>query len=234
MCRLPIAETFVSLQGEGSRLGSPSFFIRAAGCNLRCVWCDTPYASWNPVGESREIVDLLEEAVQSGCTDIVLTGGEPMIFDAIEPLAAGLNRLGKHITIETAGTVFRELECDLISISPKLANSAPPAGTPNNWHARHDKLRLQPEVLQRLISRYDYQLKFVVCPENGERDLNEILEILALLPEVDRGKVYLMPEGTDAEVLRERQKALVPICLQHGLRLAPRLQIELFGNRRGT
>ncbi|MBV6459524.1 MAG: 7-carboxy-7-deazaguanine synthase [Fimbriimonadaceae bacterium] len=234
MSKLPIAETFVSVQGEGSRIGSPSLFIRVAGCNLRCTWCDTPYASWNPEGDLLEIDQLLAKASEATCTDVVLTGGEPMIFDGLVELTAGLKAAGKHITIETAGTVYRDLTCDLMSISPKLANSTPPTDVPGRWAERHDALRLQPDVLQRLTEQYDHQLKFVVQPDKSQEELQEIESILAQLPAVNRDKVFLMPEGTDAELLRSNLRELVSICLRHGFRLAPRLHIELFGNRRGT
>ncbi|MFG0252257.1 MAG: radical SAM protein, partial [Phycisphaerales bacterium JB038] len=72
---LPIAETFASIQGEGKLTGVPSWFIRVAGCNLRCTWCDTPYTSWSPQGASRSVDELVEEALNSGLKHAVLTGG---------------------------------------------------------------------------------------------------------------------------------------------------------------
>src|SRR5256885_2235085 len=85
---LPIAETFLSIQGEGKLAGTPSFFIRVSGCNLRCSWCDTPYASWNPEGSPRTIDSLIDEARASGARHAVLTGGEPMIFPQLAAPAA--------------------------------------------------------------------------------------------------------------------------------------------------
>ena len=63
---LPISETFFSVQGEGKLTGVPSFFIRTSGCNLRCTWCDTPYASWNPERTIRSVDELVDEVVASG------------------------------------------------------------------------------------------------------------------------------------------------------------------------
>ena len=121
-----ISEVFHSLQGEGLLSGVPSVFVRTSGCNLRCVWCDTPYASWRPEGEPRAVADLVEEVLAFGCRHVVLTGGEPMVARGIHDLAAALRRAGCHLTVETAGTVGPAgIACDLASLSPKLAHSAP-------------------------------------------------------------------------------------------------------------
>jgi hypothetical protein len=155
---LRIAETFRSIQGEGKLAGVPSFFIRVSGCNLRCVWCDTPYASWKPEGGVRGVEALAQEAAAAGTRHIVLTGGEPMLFPQIVPLSRALREHGLHVTIETAGTVAQPVACDLMSISPKLANSTPgtgPAPDPRDpggaWRERHEQRRLNFVVLQSLI-----------------------------------------------------------------------------------
>jgi len=229
--KLRIAETFVSVQGEGAWVGVPSVFIRVSGCNLRCVWCDTPYASWSPEGPTRFISDLVDEVARSGVRHVVLTGGEPMLFDPIETLASSLKANGHVITIETAGTVFRELPCDLMSISPKLANSTPHADAA--WSVRHETTRLNVPVLQRLIERYPYQLKFVVNPDKGD-DLGEIEALLVQLSGVEPGRVLLMPEGTDGDTLHRRARLLVEPCVRRNWRLTPRMHVDLFGNTRGT
>lgn len=231
MSNLRISEIFVSVQGEGILTGVPSVFVRTSGCNLRCRWCDTPYASWNPEGPVRAVSELIEEVSAKGVRHIVLTGGEPMLFDGIVPLAEGLSQRGHHLTIETAGTVFRELPCDLMSISPKLANSTPDVDS--GWAERHDATRSDLEPLRRLIEGYAFQLKFVVG-DSVEDDLREIDGLLARLPSVPPERVLLMPEGVDVETLRRRQRALVEVCLARGWRLSPRLHVELFGNTRGT
>lgn len=238
MKTLRISETFTSVQGEGKYIGVPSVFIRTSGCNLRCVWCDTPYASWNPEGDYLTLKQLHKIVQESGVNHVVLTGGEPMLFDPLEDFANELIAEGHHVTIETAGTIFRSIPGAFFSISPKLANSAPPIDTPNGWYERHESGRYQPEILARLITDHDYQFKFVVCQEdNGE--LEEIKVILVdtsrlsgkLIP---KEQVFLMPEGRDQAVLHQRMKALVPIALETGYRIAPRLQIDLFGDTKGT
>jgi 7-carboxy-7-deazaguanine synthase len=149
-----------------------------------------------------------------------------MIAPEIVPLTERLRGLGWHITIETAGTVFQPVACDLMSISPKLANSTPTG----RWAAQHDRLRIQPEVLLELMGRYPYQLKFVI--EKAD-DLDEVRALIGRLG-ADRSRVILMPEGTDRNRLRERAVWLAEICKQEGFRFSPRLHVELWGNRRGV
>jgi 7-carboxy-7-deazaguanine synthase len=231
---LRIAEIFSSIQGEGSRLGTPSTFIRFSGCNLRCIWCDTPYASWSPEGKHYTIAQLMSRVAEARCRDVVVTGGEPMLFPTVELLCNKLREADHYITIETAGTVYRTVECDLMSISPKLANSNPNLKEdPYNWNARHEATRTNLEPLRRLIETYTVQLKFVVTPESGN-DLAEIEALLANLPGVPPDQIHLMPEGRDVETLRRRAQILVPQCLAKGWRLTPRYQIDLFGDTRNT
>jgi 7-carboxy-7-deazaguanine synthase len=225
-----ISEIFYSVQGEGMLLGTPSVFVRTSGCNLRCVWCDTPYTSWSPEGTEQPVAAILAEARRYPARHAVVTGGEPMIAPEIAELTSGLRDLGLHVTVETAGTVFTGVACDLMSISPKLANSTPWERDGGRWAAQHERLRIDVEVLRRLMSAYAYQLKFVVArPE----DLPEIRAIVERTG-ADRDRVVLMPEGTDPAVLRERGQWLVEIAKQDGFRFSPRLHIELWGNRRGV
>ena len=217
---MKIAEIFYSLQGEGSLLGVPSVFIRTSGCNLRCRWCDTPYTSWKPEGVEMPLGQIVEQAKSfSGARHAVVTGGEPMIAPGIVELTRMLKDAGFHITIETAGTVYADVTCDLMSISPKLANSTPEGV----FQQQHERLRNNPRVLQQLM-QYPHQLKFVV---SAPEDLDEIS---AFPPE----HVMLMPEGTNAAVLRERSQWLAEICKQRGYRFSPRLHVDLWGDRRGV
>jgi 7-carboxy-7-deazaguanine synthase len=214
------------VHGEGSLVGVPSFFIRTSGCNLRCAWCDTPYTSWNPEGADLTLDQIVCEVKAHPARHVVVTGGEPMIAPEIIPLTERLRGLGLHITIETAGTVFKPVACDLISISPKLSNSTPHGP----WTEQHNRLRINREVLMQLMSRFEYQLKFVI---ENPRDLEEVRPLLASL-EADRARVILMPEGTDRDVLRERGVWLAEICKSEGYRFSPRLHVDLYGDRRGV
>jgi 7-carboxy-7-deazaguanine synthase len=225
-----IAEIFHSIQGEGILVGTPSVFVRTSGCNLRCVWCDTPYTSWAPEGEELSVEQILEEVRRYPARHAVVTGGEPLIAPGIADLTEGLRALDLHITVETAGAVSANVACDLMSISPKLANSTPWERDQGRWARQHDRLRLQWDVLRGLMDSYEYQLKFVVAqPE----DLAEIRTVIGET-EADPLKVVLMPEGTEPAVLRERSRWLADIAKQEGFRLSPRLHIDLYGNRRGV
>jgi 7-carboxy-7-deazaguanine synthase len=223
---LKIAELFYSLQGEGALIGVPSVFVRTSGCNLRCSWCDTPYTSWQPEGTELSLDEILDEVQAHPARHVVVTGGEPMIAPEILPLTERLRALGLHITIETAGTVFQPVACDLMSISPKLANSTPQGP----WAAQHDRLRIQPPVLCELMRRYEYQLKFVIARAEDLQEVRALVETLGAA----RERVILMPEGTDPERLRERGVWLAEICKEEGFRFSPRLHVDLWGNRRGV
>ena len=223
---MKIAELFYSLQGEGSLVGVPSFFIRTSGCNLRCAWCDTPYTSWTPEGEEMTVDAILEEVKRHPAKHAVVTGGEPMIAPEVVELTKALREAGMHITIETAGTVFKPVTCDLMSISPKLSNSTPEGP----WAVQHERLRTQPDVLTKLMAKYDYQLKFVIA---RREDIGEV-RALAQALNVPASRVILMPEGIDPAVLRERSVWLAEICKAENYRFSPRLHVDLYGNKRGV
>jgi 7-carboxy-7-deazaguanine synthase len=245
-----IAEIFRSIQGEGRLTCTESIFVRTSGCNLRCSYCDTPYASWKPEGEDltvAKILDRIEKLRQSPppqhlsnfsgllpiagpVRHVVITGGEPMLFPEIVPLTARLHKEDWHITIETAGTLYLAVTCDLMSISPKLSNSTPSAERDPRWPQRHALQRHVPEVIRRLVAQYDCQLKFVI---NQPEDCREVMTYLEQYPEIQRRQVLLMPEGVEAETLAEKAKWLEPFCVEHGFSFCPRRQIEWFGSQRG-
>jgi 7-carboxy-7-deazaguanine synthase len=235
--RLRVQERFVSLQGEGLLAGTPSSFIRVSGCNLRCVWCDSPATSWAPEGESEDL-DVLVDFCASGPRYVVLTGGEPLLFAPVAELSRRLRDAGHHVTIETAGTVWLDgLHADLVSLSPKLAHSTPTERDPT-WAARHEQRRRKPEVVKRLME-FDWQLKFVVRafdPELLELDMLEIESWLHALQvdRRDRERVLLMPECIDAAQLADDYAAIAAACMRTGFRLGPRLHIAIFGHTPGT
>jgi 7-carboxy-7-deazaguanine synthase len=229
--RLRVVEVYASRQGEGRWTGAPSVFLRTSGCNLRCWFCDTPFASWHPEGESLTVEQTVARALSYSESDVVVTGGEPLLFPAIGEVCRRLRAAGRRVTIETAGTLARDFACDLLSISPKLASSAPDRQQHPGWHQAHHARRKRIDLVRDWIERFEYQLKFVVG------DLSDAAEVLAYLDELgtaDRQHVWLMPEGTTVEALDARAQWLVPWCQEHGLRYCPRSHIYWYGNRRGT
>jgi 7-carboxy-7-deazaguanine synthase len=229
---MKISELFYSIQGEGKLVGVPSVFVRASGCNLRCVWCDTPYASWNPEGENLSVGEIVERVKGYGARHVVLTGGEPMIMPDVEELCSAFKGEGWHVTIETAATVFKPVAVDLASLSPKLGNSTPWEREGGRFAESHERQRLNVAVIQAFIDHApEFQLKFVV---SGEGDLGEIRGILDRVRGWEPADVLLMPEGTDRETLGARAGWLGEVCKATGFRYCPRLHVELYGNKRGT
>lgn len=230
-----IAEVFYSLQGEGELTGVPSVFIRTSGCNLRCVWCDTPYASWTPEGTQQTVEQLLC-AVEAHpvARHVVITGGEPMIAPGIRDLARELKQRGYHITIESAATIAPDgIACDLASLSPKLLNSAPDATQHPTWRKRHEATRWQPAVIRAwLATGCGYQFKFVISNPGDVEEMEGMIRALGV--EIPSHKIQLMAEATTLDSMRSRAAWLSEVCKSRGYRYAHRLHIELYGNKRGT
>jgi 7-carboxy-7-deazaguanine synthase len=230
-----IAEIYASLQGEGLLAGTPSTFVRTSGCNLRCVWCDTPFTSWQPEGSERSVADVLVAVDALEPRHVVVTGGEPLLFADVAELCRRLRATGRHVTIETAGTVWLDAPADLMSISPKLAASGPPADTPGGWQARHEAARRDDAVLRKLIAAAPCQLKFVI---DSAADIAEALawvgDLEAAGTPVDKRRVLFMPQGRTPEELAAKTAWLSGECARLGVGLARRHHIEWFGAVRGT
>jgi 7-carboxy-7-deazaguanine synthase len=224
-----VAEMFHSLQGEGTLVGVPSVFVRLAGCPLRCRWCDTAYAWDYSAGEDLDPAEIVERIGCWPCRHVVLTGGEPLMGEdlgvrpGLADLTNRLRSLGKHITIETAGPLFvPDLACDLISISPKLANSTSPA--------MHPMAYPDPAVPSRLIAVYPYQLKFVI---EAREDVDEVRKLLSLLGPVEPARVLLMPQARTRDQLLARSPVVAELCRETGFRFCDRLHIWLWSDERG-
>jgi 7-carboxy-7-deazaguanine synthase len=168
-----------------------------------------------------------------------------MINSDLPQLVQELKAADKHITIETAGIAFiPDLACDLMSISPKLSNSAPTAEdrcqktdirsqkfSPHPCGGGQKFLRLDIAVLRELIDNYKYQLKFVVDSEN---DLPEIQETLEKIGNVDSENVMLMPQAATRDGLLAKSRMVADMCKRTGFAFCQRLQVLLWNNQRGT
>lgn len=226
-----IVEIFQSKQGEGLWTNVESTFIRVGGCNLRCSFCDTPYASWyNEEGEDLSVEEIVGRVILLGKRHVIITGGEPMLYSELIPLTRLLTERWIKITIETSGTLELPVVCDLMSISPKLSNSTP-IDIDKSIILRHENNRQKPQIVQKLINEYEYQIKFVV---DEPEDLLEIEAYLGQLTNVKTNRVLLMPLATDVSTMHEKAEWIVSYCQRRGFRYCPRMQIEWFGNTRRT
>ena len=223
-------EIFCSVQGEGINLGRPAVFLRLALCNLACTWCDTKYTwDWEQYQPEEQITDISPEQAEReilghNCKYLVVTGGEPMIQQSqLLPLLERLKNKGFGIEVETNGTIMPDPELsnliDHWSVSPKLANS----GNPRPW-------REVPEVYAFFADLPSSHFKYVIENENDLAEVQGIAEKYNLAPE----KIILMPEAQNRDVLLERSRWLVELCKSRGYRFSTRLQILLWGNRRGV
>lgn len=115
---IPLMEEFYTIQGEGFFTGRPAYFIRLAGCDVGCTWCDVK-ESWNPeIHPLVKIEDIVKNVEKSGADFVVITGGEPTIYD-LEPITQALHEIEVQIAIETSGAYPITGEIDWICLSPK-------------------------------------------------------------------------------------------------------------------
>lgn len=220
---IEILELFKTIQGEGILQGMPSIILRLPGCNLQCAWCDTKHILSNK-GRSVHFGYLLEEIGQMDCRNIIITGGEPLINDNIIEITKILKSFDYHITIETNGTILKPVICDLISISPKLKNSNPYSEN-SEQYTFYENIRENTDILKYYISRYNYQLKFIV---ESEHDIAEMFSLLEQIREVDKERILITPQAATKIELMEKQKLILKYCLKYNLRYGNRLQLQLW------
>lgn len=225
------SEIFRSIQGEGRFMGIPSVFVRFSYCNLRCRWCDTPYTSWEPERKRvgiRWVIEEIEKLMFDHHTHVVITGGEPMLQQrALQFLCANLANY--NVTIETNGCYAPQIgyAYPFMSISPKLLNSLPHEA---DLAQKHNDRRLNPDAITELMENYDHQFKFVIDTPDDVEEVHAFCEALR----IDLDSVYLMSQAQTRDELHAKQKWLVPICVEQGFNYSHRLQVEIWGNKRGA
>ena len=157
---LRVTEIFHSIQGESSRVGLPTVFVRLTGCPLRCVWCDTEYAFSG--GELLTLAEILQRVAGFDCATVCVTGGEPLAQKNCLPLLAALCDAGHSVSLETSGAL------DIGGVDPRVARivdlKAPGSGeaAKNRWEnlellTTHDELKFV------LASRDDYDWAVTAC-----------------------------------------------------------------------
>lgn len=232
-----VADTFgPTFQGEGPSVGRQALFIRLSHCNLSCGqgsgarWaCDTPY-TWDfktydpqdPQIRRRISVDELVTWVRSHRTPlIVVTGGEPLVQRVgLERLVAALHAEGRQVEIETNGTLIPSegllAAVTAFNVSPKLAAAG-----------GRMVMRIVPAALEAFAACGKARFKFVVS------DVAEFKEIADLVERFAVDEVWVMPEGTSADRVRQGMRSISEEALARGWNLSPRLHIELWEDERG-
>ncbi len=200
--RLPtlrITEIFHSLQGETSRAGLPTIFVRLTGCPLRCSWCDTEYA-FNG-GTTRSLADILSEVASHQCQTVCVTGGEPLSQKNCLPLLTALCDAGYSVSLETSGAI------DIAGVDPRVSRimdlKAPGSGEEaRNLLSNIPLLTLRDELKLVLASEADYEWAKARIAEYG---LTERCPVL-LAPVQGQ----LRPAELAAWILRDR----LPVRMQ--------------------
>ena len=227
-----VTEIFDSVQGEGPFIGLPATFVRLSGCNLRCGWCDTPQSSWNPVGSDMELSAIVARTQANPGRTVVVTGGEPFLFQDLAALCSSLHAVGHPVHLESSGTIFQPVHADVICFSPKLSSSAPDPVQHPRWHERHEAIRSDLRPLQEFLQAMPDKvyLKFVV----GTRaEVDEALALLARLRWTDSQRAFLMPQARDRLTLAMLAPQVVEWCLETGLRYSDRLHVRLWDDVSG-
>ena len=227
---MQVSEIFLSIQGEGIRAGLVAAFVRLAGCDLRCLWCDTPYALQGDQGQAMTVDHISRQILDLPAREVVVTGGEPLVQAETPELIERLTTAGKRVTLETNATQYRPVNCTLVSLSVKLASSVPHTGPWAAWAQTHDRTRVNVPAIRSFLENHPCQLKFVVA---DEADLAEIDAILAAVGPVDPELVLLMPQARNRDEYHHRSEWVAQQCIARGYRFGPRLHLEIWGGKRG-
>ena len=226
---MKVSEIFSSIQGEGIHAGKPSVFLRTALCNLKCVWCDTKYTwDWDNYDYSKEVHELpiekvIEKIKEFEPKHLVITGGEPLIQQ--NDIASLISKLGDDYFVEV------ETDCTIIpnsallehvnhwNVSPKTSNSG------NSREAREI-----PQCYDFFAKLENSVFKFVI---ENESDLVEIDELIKKYS-IAKNKILLMPQASTKDELNLKKEEIEKIAKAKGLLFSSRLQVERWGNQRGT
>ncbi len=249
-----LVEYFYSIQGEGKYVGTPSFFYRFGGCNMKCegfgckeiaadgtevTGCDTVYAvnkehflnNWIPVNKAQELLNILSLYDLPEAVDIVLTGGEPLIYANDEIFVQFLEALvakGHQITFETNGSLDVDFEkypvykeC-IFALSVKLSNSGEPLSK-----------RLRGDVIYNLASNAkDAFFKFSIDKESIDIALEDEIETVTI--HSPNTKVYCMPVAGSKKELEKNTEPLIEFCKAKGYNFSDRLHIRIWDANKGV
>lgn len=251
---LYLVEHFYSIQGEGKYTGSPSLFFRFGGCNMKCegfgcseiapdgsevLGCDTVYAvnkehfsqNWVPITETSQLLNILDLYELPHAIDIVLTGGEPLIYASDEIFVEFLEELhkkGHQITFETNGSLGVDFvkfpiykEC-IFALSVKLSNSDEPL-----------RKRVNGDVIYSIASHAkEAFFKFSIDAESINLGLED--EINSIVEHSPKTKVYCMPLGGNKAEVEANTEPLIEFCKAKGYNFSDRLHIRIWDVNKGV
>ena len=249
-----LVEHFYSIQGEGKFVGTPSLFFRFGGCNMRCegfgcsevapdgtqvIGCDTVYAvnkehfakSWIPIKEHQQLLNVLELYELPHAVDVVLTGGEPLIYaNDVEFIRffEVLVAKGHRITFETNGSLDVDFEkypvykeC-IFALSVKLSNSHEPLAK-----------RLRGDVIFNIASgAKEAFFKFSIDRDSIDIALED--EIESIVEHAPQLQVYCMPLGGSKAEVEANTEPLIEFCKAKGYNFSDRLHIRIWDENKGV
>ena len=151
---LRITEIFFSIQGETSKIGLPTVFIRLTGCPLRCQYCDTSYAFYG--GEVMLFEDIIQQVTKFNCKDVCVTGGEPLAQENSKKLLKDLADLDFQVSLETGGSISLKEVDERVKIIMDIKTPDSGEATKNRWE-NLELLKQTDELKIVICSREDYQ-----------------------------------------------------------------------------
>ena len=218
--RLRVAESFLSLQGEGPTAGTPAHFLRLQGCDVGCRWCDSKY-TWDAAGGAETPLDQTFAALRAlgDAPLLVVTGGEPLAHEGARELLTAAVGLWARVEVEMSGQLPPPFSHARLAYncSPKL-----------------------PSATDRWAETWAHVPAFAADPNTTFKLVvgagDDTADALRLVAErgLPRERIVLMPEGLTDAALRERAVALAEVCKREGLRFGMRLHVWLWGARRGV
>ncbi|GAA9897648.1 7-carboxy-7-deazaguanine synthase QueE [Helicobacter pylori] len=249
--KLPVVESFFSLQGEGKRIGKPSLFLRLGGCNFSCkgfncktilhdeilIGCDSLYAvhpkfkeTWDYYNEPKSLIERLENLAPNYKNfDFILTGGEPSLYFNNPILISVLEHFYHKkipLFVESNGSIFFEF-------SPILKELHFTLSVKLSFSLEKESKRINLKALQNILNNAkSVHFKFVLESKNATQSIIEIKNLLKQLP-LKNNEIFLMPLGATNKELDKNLKTLALLALEHGFNLSDRLHIRLWDNQKG-
>lgn len=234
---LVVSEMFLTIQGEGPSTGQRAAFVRLGGCNLHCVWCDTPY-TWDADRYDlrtqmarRSVADIAHDLAAMNPRLVVITGGEPMLqqdYPGFETLITLCGIRGIRVEIETNGTIapapwLAAADHVAFNVSPKLAHAGDPL----------DK-QIVPAALAALRDTGRAVFKFVVRHDRlGMACDLGLVDVHTAVLHIEPDAVWVMPEGRTRESIIHATTVLAEPVIERGYNLATRLHVILWDDERG-